>query len=76
MSSTDASDLASWLRAIGGNVNAGVQLSAAVDNGGRGVLASDACRQGQALIAVPPAGCLHVAADPLTAEHEVPLHSS
>jgi hypothetical protein len=71
MSTANAGDLASWLVAIGGDVHAGVQLSANVENGNRGVLAASACRQGQALMSVPPAGCLHVAADPLTAEHEV-----
>ena len=71
MSATDANGLTTWLTAIGGAVHAAVQLSVSVNSGSRGVLASGTFRHGEALISVPPAGCLHVAADPLTAEHEV-----
>lgn len=73
--SSEDTDLASWLKRIGGAVHAGVQLPHQLPSGGRGALASANCRRGAALISVPAAGCLHVASDPLTAEHEVRQYS-
>lgn len=67
---SEDTELAAWLRRIGGAMHAGVHMPHEFPGAGRGVLAAQACKRGDALIAVPPAGCLHVATDPLTAEHE------